>query len=25
VQEIWASWNGDLERFRQTRAKYLIY
>jgi len=25
VQEIWASWNADLERFRQTRAKYLIY
>jgi uncharacterized protein YbbC (DUF1343 family) len=24
-QAIWDSWNGDLERFRQTRAKYLIY
>jgi len=25
VQEIWDSWNSDLERFRETRAKYLIY
>jgi uncharacterized protein YbbC (DUF1343 family) len=25
VQEIWDSWSSDLERFRQTRAKYLIY
>ena len=25
VQEIWDSWRSDLERFRETRAKYLIY
>ena len=25
VQEIWESWNGDLERFHETRAKFLIY
>jgi uncharacterized protein YbbC (DUF1343 family) len=25
VQEIWDSWKSDLERFRETRAKYLIY
>jgi uncharacterized protein YbbC (DUF1343 family) len=25
VQEIWDSWNSDLERFREARAKYLIY
>jgi uncharacterized protein YbbC (DUF1343 family) len=25
VQEIRDSWNSDLERFRETRAKYLIY
>ena len=25
VQQIWDSWNGDLERFREARAKYLIY
>jgi uncharacterized protein YbbC (DUF1343 family) len=25
VQEIWASWIGDLARFRETRARYLIY
>jgi uncharacterized protein YbbC (DUF1343 family) len=25
VREIWDSWNTDLERFRQARAKYLIY
>ena len=25
VQEIWDSWNTDLERFRAVRAKYLIY
>jgi uncharacterized protein YbbC (DUF1343 family) len=25
LQEIWDSWNSDLERFRATRAKYLIY
>jgi len=25
VQEIWDSWNSDLARFRETRAKYLIY
>src|SRR2546427_576295 len=24
VQEIWDSWKSDLERFRETRAKYLI-
>jgi uncharacterized protein YbbC (DUF1343 family) len=25
LQEIWDSWSSDLERFRATRAKYLIY
>ena len=25
LQEIWDSWNSDLARFRETRAKYLIY
>jgi uncharacterized protein YbbC (DUF1343 family) len=25
AQEIWSSWTGDLERFRETRGKYLIY
>ena len=25
VQQIWESWHSDLERFRATRAKYLIY
>jgi uncharacterized protein YbbC (DUF1343 family) len=25
VQEIWGSWISDLARFRETRAKYLIY
>jgi uncharacterized protein YbbC (DUF1343 family) len=25
AQDIWASWNRDLERFREARAKYLIY
>jgi len=25
VQEIWDAWSSDLARFRETRAKYLIY
>ena len=25
VQQIWESWHSDLERFRETRAKYLLY
>jgi uncharacterized protein YbbC (DUF1343 family) len=25
AQEIWNAWNGDLARFRATRAKYLLY
>ena len=24
-QAIWNSWSGDLARFRETRAQYLIY
>ena len=25
AREIWNSWDGDLERFRETRTKHLIY
>jgi uncharacterized protein YbbC (DUF1343 family) len=25
ASEIWGSWTNDLERFREARAKYLIY
>jgi hypothetical protein len=25
AREVWDSWEGDLARFRELRAKYLIY